>query len=159
MHLCRKFVKNRNFLWIQKMKQKKLACQKFYKKYMLQFYVLTNWKKFVTAIELVLYKQPILFEKSDFFSISIIYNKLLINNFTKFFMIITLPEPLRVSNQILVHWTRWNLSEMLEKLRKNKRDVHIPLPLKGLNGTMYFFFDHIITDFETNSSTYNTRSF
>ena len=33
---------------------------------MLQFCVLTNWKKFVTAIGLVLHKQPILFEKSDF---------------------------------------------------------------------------------------------
>ena len=37
------------------------------KKYMLQFYVLTNWKKFVTAIGLALCEQPILFEKSDFF--------------------------------------------------------------------------------------------
>ena len=54
---------------------------------MLQFYVVTNWKKFVTAIGLVLYEQPIL---------SIIYNKLLINNFTQFFMIITSREPLRV---------------------------------------------------------------
>ena len=34
---------------------------------MLQFFVLTNWKKFVTAIGLVLYEQPILFEKSDVF--------------------------------------------------------------------------------------------
>ena len=63
---------------------------------MLQFYVLTNWKKFVTALWLALYEQPILFEKKWFFSISIIYNKLLINNFTQFFMIITLHEPLRV---------------------------------------------------------------
>ena len=78
------------------MKQKKIACWKFCKKYMLQFYVLTNWKKFVTAIGLVLYEQPILFKKKWFFSISIIYNKLLIKNFTQFFMIITLHEPLRV---------------------------------------------------------------
>ena len=70
---------------------------------MLQFCVLTNWKKFVTAIGLVLYEQPILFEKKWFFSISIIYNKLLTNNFTQFFMIITLDELLRVWNQILVH--------------------------------------------------------
>ena len=34
---------------------------------MLQFYVLINWKKFVTAIELVLYEQPILFEKKVIF--------------------------------------------------------------------------------------------
>ena len=34
--------------------------------------------------------------KKWFFSISFIYNKLLINNFTQFFMIITLHEPLRV---------------------------------------------------------------
>ena len=63
---------------------------------MLPFYVLTNWKKFVTAIGIVLYEQPILFEKSGFFPFSIIYNKLLINNFTQFCMIITLHEPLRV---------------------------------------------------------------
>ena len=78
------------------MKQKKLACQKFCKKSMLQFCLITNWKKFVTAIRLVLYEQPILFEKNLFFPISIIYNKFLINNFTQFFMIITLHEPLRI---------------------------------------------------------------
>ena len=69
--ICRTYAENLSkiviFLWIQKMKQKKLACRKFCKKYILQFYVLTNWKKFVTAIWLVLYEQSILFEKSDFF--------------------------------------------------------------------------------------------
>ena len=45
----------------------KLACRKNCKKYMLQFYVLTNRKKFVTAIGLVLYEQPIFFRKCDFF--------------------------------------------------------------------------------------------
>ena len=63
---------------------------------MWQFYVLTDCKKFVTAIGLVLYEQPILLEKKWFFSISIIYNKLLINNFTQFLMVINLHDPLRV---------------------------------------------------------------
>ena len=34
---------------------------------MVQFYVLINQKKFVTAIGLVLYEQPILFEKKVIF--------------------------------------------------------------------------------------------
>ena len=59
-------------------------------KNMLQFYV--NWKKFVTAIGLVLYEQPILLKKKWFFSISITYKKFLINNFTQFFIISTLHE-------------------------------------------------------------------
>ena len=29
---------------------------------------------------------------------------------------------------------KWNVSEMLEKLRKNKWDVYVPLPLKGSYG-------------------------
>ena len=45
------------------MKQKNLPAKNSAKKYMLQFYALTNWTKFVTAIGLVIYEQPILLEK------------------------------------------------------------------------------------------------
>ena len=61
------------FYEFKKWNKKKLPGENSAKN-MLQFYV--NWKKFVTAIGLVLYEQPILLKKSDFFRF-----QLLIKNF------------------------------------------------------------------------------
>ena len=39
------------------------------------------------------------------------------------------------------------------------RHMKVKVNSTFLNRTMYFFFDDIISDFKTNSATYNTRSF